>query len=68
LVEEVVFDQREILGIPKMDDELDLCLRFGVVSLLDSRIVLDACGGVPRDPRFSWKASWVGVVIRSVFS
>ena len=57
LVEEVVFDHREILGIPKMDDELDLCLRFGVVSWLESRVDFEACGGVPKDRRLSGKAS-----------
>ena len=41
-VEDVVFDQREILGMPpKKEDEFDLCLFFFGVS---SWLVLGACG------------------------
>ena len=34
LVEAVVFDHLEIFGMPKIEDEFDLCFRFGVVSWL----------------------------------
>jgi hypothetical protein len=66
LVEAVVFDQREILGIPNMDDELDLCFRLGVFSWLwDSRNALGGCGGVSCGKELLRRTSCVGVVIRS---